>query len=121
FVVGFREKAAAKKFEGLLTKSVNTDPDSMLSKEQKATQCLNARGRSGVSIYQDFVYEGPARGLRSHTHAERESLQGWPPGWTGGVPHSARERMTGNGVTADVAKYVGSLVKKVLVETVKAD
>ena len=114
FVVGFREESTAKRFESLLTKFVNTDSDPMLSKEQKATQCLNARGRSGVSIYQDFIYEGSARGLRSHTHAERETLQGWPIGWTGGISHSGRERMTGNGVTADVAEWLGKIIKETL-------
>ncbi len=114
FVVGFRENVAAQKFQTLLTKIVNNDSDRLLSKKHEATQCLNTRGRGGVSIYQDFIYEGPGRGLRCFTHSERESLQGWPIGWTDGLPHSARERITGNGVTAPVAEWLGNIIKETL-------
>ena len=109
FLVGFTSESTAKRFKVLLTKKLNTDTYKTLPKKQKAAQCLTTRGRGGVSIYQDFIYEaGP--GLRCHTHAERESLQGWPIGWTDGLPHSARERITGNGVTAPVAEYIGELI-----------
>ena len=78
-------------------------------KRQKL-RCLNSRGRSGISIYQDYVYEGAQWGFRSFSHAERESLQGWPIGWTDGLPNSARERIVGNGVTVPVAEWLGKRI-----------
>ena len=110
FVVGFRDKQFAGKFETLVREKSNRADNTKYSQGGQAVRCLTKRGRSGISIFANFVYEGPKRGLRSLSHAERESLQGWPAGWTGGLPHSARERITGNGVTAPVAEWIGKRI-----------
>ena len=110
FVVGFDTKKAAQRFTDMVFRQSNEDDLSQCSTERQKLRCLNSRGRSGISIYQDYVYEGPGWGFRSFTHAERESLQGWPAGWTDGLPHSARERITGNGVTAPVAEWLGKRI-----------
>jgi len=63
---------------------------------------------------ENYVFEGPERGLRLLSYAERESLQGLPSGWTDGIPQSARERMVGNAVTVPVAKWLGERIKEAL-------
>ena len=57
FVVGFDTKKAAKRFETVVTEQSNQDNYQVCVPKQEAARCLNSRGRSGVSIYQDFVYE----------------------------------------------------------------
>jgi len=75
--------------------------------------CLT--GRKGQSQRSEvYVYEGPQRGLRILSHAERESLQGWGCGWTDGLPDSARSRIVGNGVTAPVAQWIGERIRTAL-------
>ena len=110
FVVGFDTAEAAKAFS-LVVEHESSERD-CTSGPGPATpiRCLTTRGKGRNSIHDDYVYEGPAWGIRVLTHTERESLQGWPVGWTDGLPHSARERITGNGVTAPVAKYIGKLL-----------
>ena len=110
FVVGFDTQKAAQLFEAMVFRQINEDDLSQCSAKQQSLKCLNSRGRSGIGVYQDYVYEGPKRGFRSFSHAERESLQGWPIGGTDGLPHSARERITGNGVTAPVAEWLGKRI-----------
>ncbi len=107
FVVGFNSEKAVQRFADMVLKQSNKNDLSQCTSKQKALSCLNTRGRSGISIYQDFIYEGPEWGFRSFSHAERESLQGLPAGWTDGIPHSARERTVGNAVTVPVAKWLG--------------
>lgn len=114
FVVGFDRADTAETFAALARRQSDEDYDSLRIPKQEAARCLNSRCRSGVSIYQDMVYEGSERRFRSHTHAERESLQGWPVGWTDGVPDTARERIVGNGVTAPVAKWIGLRIRECL-------
>jgi len=114
FVVGFRNKQHTKRFEALARRKSIQEDNPQYCQGRKAVRCLTKRGRGGLNIFANFVYEGSDRGLRSLSHTERESLQGWPIGWTDGLPHSARERITGNGVTAPVATYLGRLIIKVL-------
>jgi len=59
---------------------------------------------------ENYVFEGPERGIRFLSHPERESLQGFPAGWTDGIPQSARERTVGNAVTVPVAKWLGERI-----------
>lgn len=75
--------------------------------------CLTTRRRR-MDCRDVYVYEGPQRGLRCLSHEERERLQGWPAGWTDGIPHTARERITGNGVTAPVAGWIGRRILEAL-------
>ena len=110
FVVGFDTGKTAKRFEALVLRQTNEDDLSQCSTKRQKLRCLNSRGRSGISIYQDYVYEGAQWGFRSFSHAERESLQGWPIGWTDGLPNSARERIVGNGVTVPVAEWLGKRI-----------
>lgn len=109
FVVGFRVKHCANRFETMVREKSNKPDNTKYCKSRQAVRCLTKRGRSGLNMYANFVYE-KGKGLRSLTHAERESLQGWPAGWTDGLPHSARERITGNGVTAPVAEWIGKRI-----------
>ena len=63
---------------------------------------------------QNYVYE-KGKGLRVLSHTERESLQGFPVGWTDGIPQSARERTVGNAVTVPVTKWLGERMKEAIV------
>jgi len=114
YVVGFDRGETLERFAALVEQQSAEDYCSMRIPQQEAARCLTSRSRSGVSIFQDIIFEGPERKIRSFSHAERESLQGWPVGWTDGVPHSARERIVGNGVTAPVAEWIGSRIKEAL-------
>jgi len=117
FVAGFDTAETRERFSELVLRQSNTEECCLerISK-RKAIKCLNTRSRSGISIYHDFVFEGTKWGFRSLTHVERESLQGLPTGWTGGIPHSARERAVGNAVTVPVAKWLGERIKEALTE-----
>lgn len=110
FMVGFDSKTSAEKFKMVVAEIINSNTDRLLPKKQKALPCLTTHARRCVSIFDCFVYEGPERGLRCFTHVERESLQGFPVGWTDGIPHSARERTVGNAVTVPVAKWLGERI-----------
>jgi len=110
FVVGFDTSEACERFSLVVEQeSIERDYSSSPG-SAAAVRCITTRGKGRNSIHDDYVYEGPERGLRCFTHAERESLQGWPIGWTGGLPHSARERITGNGVTTPVAEWLGKRI-----------
>ena len=112
FVVGFGTKEAIKKFSLVVEcKSVERDYSSGPG-PAKAVRCITTRGKGRNSIHDDYIYEGPGGGLRCFTHTERELLQGWPIGWTDGLPNSARERITGNGVTSPVAEFIGKMIIK---------
>ena len=121
FLVGFNTDGPLERFATLANEQSIADFDSMRGEKQEAARCLNTRCRSGVSIYQDFIYEGSQRRFRCFSHAERESLQGWPVGWTDGVPDTARERIVGNGVTAPVAKWLGLIIMKAIGRKVETD
>ena len=115
FLVGFDKESTIERFSALVTEQSDKDADSLCLSQQKALACLTTRCRSGVSIYSNFIYEGAERGLRCFTHNERESFQGFPAGWTGGIPNSARERGVGNAVTVPVAKWLGERIKEALI------
>jgi len=83
------------------------------TKKRTPLLCLNTR-RFRRDCRENYVYEGPERGLRVLSHAERESLQGLPIGWTDGIPQSARERTVGNAVTVPVAKWLGLRILEAL-------
>ena len=114
FVVGFDTREASERFAELVLRQSNADNLQDRTQKRQAIKCLNSRGRGGVSIYQDFVFEGPQWGFRSFTHAERGSLQGFPVGWTDGLPHSARERITGNAVTVPIVKWLGERIREAI-------
>jgi DNA (cytosine-5)-methyltransferase 1 len=82
---------------------------------EKALLCLNTR-RFRMDCRENYVYEGPERGLRVLSHDERGSLQGFPAGWTDGIPSSARERAIGNAVTVPVAKWIAERIKKAVMK-----
>ena len=118
FVVAFHEHAGLDRFvracrqravlEGLLPAHGPAKPD----RPRQALNCLiSTRGRMGFGI--PVVYE-PGRGIRHLSFPERESLQGWPVGWTDGVPGSARDLITANGVCAPVAEWIGSRIVEAL-------
>ncbi len=114
FVVGFDTTHALEKF-ALVVKQAGFEGNCSAGPgPAKAIRCITTRGKGRNSIHDDYVYEGPERGLRCFTFIERELIQGWPAGWTDGLPHSARERITGNGVTAPVAEYIGKMIVEVL-------
>jgi DNA (cytosine-5)-methyltransferase 1 len=45
--------------------------------------------------------------VRRLTPVECERLQGFPDGWTDGLPKAPRYRMMGNAVTVNVAEWIG--------------
>jgi DNA (cytosine-5)-methyltransferase 1 len=45
--------------------------------------------------------------VRRLTPVECERLQGFPDGWTDGLPKTPRYRMMGNAVTVNVAEWIG--------------
>lgn len=85
--------------------------------------CLTARSFQ-LDCRENYVWEGPQRGLRLLSHAERESLQGFPPGWTMwgidangkrcAIPNGARECAVGNAVTVPVARWLGERIREAL-------
>ena len=115
FVVGFHSKI---KFDRFIRACHYAETDTMFCAQMRSQSpsnrfrpiyCLTTK-RARMDARTIMVYEGQDRGLRVLSHAERESLQGWPVGWTDGVPDSARERIVGNGVTAPVAKWLGERI-----------
>jgi DNA (cytosine-5)-methyltransferase 1 len=114
FVAGFDQQDALDRFRDACLVAESTDrdcsPDGPLV---PPLPCLVAHaGRH--HRHEAFVYEGPQRGLRVLSPAERESLQGFPPGWTDVVSQSARCRGIGNAVTVPVARWLGERIRKIL-------
>ena len=110
FVAGFDSEEALDRY---VRACQNAPMDKMSCKkngiETTPLLCLNTR-RARMDCRENYVFEGPKLGIRFLSFAERESLQGWPVGWTDGVPNKARERITGNGVTAPVAEWIGKRI-----------
>jgi DNA (cytosine-5)-methyltransferase 1 len=113
FVAAFDTRGCADRLKILVQKEIYKETHQKSIQNRTPAHSLDTGNRT-CSFSQNYVYAGPWRGLRSLTHTERELLQGWPIGWTGGLPNKARERITGNGVTAPVAKWLGELIMKVL-------
>lgn len=122
WVVGFDQQGALDRFIGACIDAQGRDrarPPLVHPTEPwlgKFLTCLTTR-RNRVDARDVFVYEGPERGLRVLSHEERERLQGWPAGWTGGVSDSARERMVGNGAVAPIAEWIGLRITEVYADT----
>jgi len=110
FVVAFDTKETLKKFSLVAHEESNQGFDAPSGNPRTALLCITTRGKGRNSIHDNWVYEGPEWGIRSLSHAERESLQGFPAGWTDGIPQSARERTVGNAVTVPVAKWLGERI-----------
>jgi len=117
FVVGFDKQQALDRFRNACLVTESNSRDSSAIKQKKSPLASIGTRRYRMDPSDTYVYEGPERGLRILSFAERESLQGWPIGWTCGVPNTARERMLGNGVTAPVATWLGLRI----IEAIQAD
>lgn len=63
-------------------------------------------------IYDKPRFEGKGT-MRALTPLEFEKLQGFPPGWTLGIPQPKRYETLGNAVTVDVIEYLGKCIKEV--------
>ena len=113
FVVAFNRAERTERFKILVQKEVYKETCDKVRKDIAPAHSLDTGNRT-CSFGQNYVYGGPERGLRSLTHLERELFQGWPAGWTDGVPNSARERQTGNGVSSPVAMFIGEMIIQVL-------
>ena len=115
FVAGFDNKETLDRFRRICENTkTNKSNGEKRSKNTAALLGINTRrGRSGYR--ENHVFEGPKRGLRVLSHNERESLQGFPAGWTDGIPNSARERSVGNAVTVPVAKWLGERIVEALI------
>lgn len=110
YVVGLPDAEAFNRFRRKISKPAFTERNlTAFGDEAAPIACLTTR-RQRMDTSQMYVFDGPEKGLRVLSHEERERLQGWPLGWTNGVPNSARERMTGNGVTAPVAERLGRII-----------
>ena len=111
FVAGFDLKENLDRFVRACH-DAEGDPrsgEACLSQIRPVLLCLTTR-RSRMDHRSHYVWEGQRKGLRFLSHAERESLQGFPAGWTDGIPQSARERTVGNAVTVPVAKWLGERI-----------
>jgi len=107
FVAGFDQQRTLDRFVDACNIAESMERHSAAGvQSQEALACLSTRA-TRLDAGQDYVYEGPDRGIRLLSSTESESLQGWPRGWTDGVSESARQRLIGNGVTAPVAEWVG--------------
>jgi len=110
FVVGFDLQDALDRFRDALSIAEgdvgDRSPDGSMEPPLPGIDAHSGR----YDRHQAFVYEGPERGLRVLSPVERELLQGWPPGWTDGLPQSPRCRIIGNGVAAPVAEYIGRCI-----------
>lgn len=115
FLVAFNHQEA---FDTFITKAYDAENDTgNCTTKHQASQarlgpplyCLTSRSFR-LDCRENYVWEGPERGLRLLSHIERESLQGFSPGWTDGIPQSARERAVGNAVTVPVAKWLGERI-----------
>jgi DNA (cytosine-5)-methyltransferase 1 len=115
FVAGFDKQDALDLFMRACSESEGNlrGGETGLSKIRSKLFCLSTR-RNRMDHRSHYVWEGPERGLRLLSHAERESLQGFPPGWTDGIPQSARERAVGNAVTVPVVKWLGERIREIL-------
>jgi site-specific DNA-cytosine methylase len=113
-VVAFNRPKSAERFMVLVQKEIYKKPVKENMPEQKAAMCIDTRGRGACSYSQNYLYGGPSKGIRCFTHIERELLQGWPIGWTDGISHAGRQRMTGNGVTSPMAEFFGRMIVEVL-------
>jgi len=49
--------------------------------------------------------------VRRLTPVECERLQGFPDGWTEGLPDTHRYKQMGNAVTVNVAQFLGEMLK----------
>ncbi len=113
FVAGFDMQETLDRFVALVKQARNNGIGKEVAQAQQPLTCLTTRAKRGNTAGETYVYEGPGR-LRHLTHTERESLQGFPPGWTGGIPNTARERAVGNAVTVPVAKWLGERIVEAL-------
>jgi DNA (cytosine-5)-methyltransferase 1 len=110
FVAGFDSEETSDRFVRAFSDAESDKGNGQKRcKVEAPLRCLDTRSGSCHRGHLYF-YEGPEWGVRMLSHAERESLQGWPAGWTGGLPDSARARITGNGVTAPVAEWIGKRI-----------
>jgi DNA (cytosine-5)-methyltransferase 1 len=117
FVAGFDRLQILNRFIGACLDAESHQRVSQASSGNQTSLLGLTTRRFRLDPRQNYVYEGAERGLRVLSHAERESLQGWPVGWTDGVSDSARERIVGNGVTAPVAKWLGERIVEALDST----
>ncbi len=116
FVVAFDRAECTERFKVLVQREIHKETSDTIRRNLTPAHSLDTGNRT-CSFSQNYVYSGGPRGrIRSLTHLERELLQGWPAGWTRGVPNSARERQSGNGVSAPVAEFIGELIMEVLTE-----
>lgn len=117
FVVGFDKPRTLDKF---IRECVNAESRegfcSAGTNSKTPMLCLTTR-RYRMDYRCNYVFEGPKRGIRVLSHAERESLQGFPVGWTDGLPNSARERTVGNAVTVPVAEWLGKRICEAIVNS----
>lgn len=83
--------------------------------KEKPLGCLTTHRYRG-DTQDGYVYEGQERGLRVLTCAERESLQGFPDGWTVPLSDTQRAKVLGNAVTVPVAKWLGERIAEAMTE-----
>jgi len=102
FVVGCTDSKTLE--EALCITECYTKSYSEIRSGQDATSCILASS-SDSCIRETHIWE-PSRGIRGFTVEERESLAGFPTGWTSGFSDAIRKRMLGNAVVPEVAKKI---------------
>lgn len=116
FVVGFDRSESYERFKRLAYSKANKRLSQADSQEKTSLRCITCRSRGLYSTDYDYLYQ-EGKGIRLYTLAERGLIQGLPPGWTGGIPNSARERGLGNAVTVPVAKWIGARIKEAIINS----
>jgi DNA (cytosine-5)-methyltransferase 1 len=76
--------------------------------EAPVAACLTAHPMR-LAAEDTYVYE-PGRGLRVLDSSEEAALQGFPRGWTAGLPRGRRRRMAGNAVNVRCAQWIAERI-----------
>lgn len=112
FIVGCPGPGAAARLRSVLAERV-CDVVDFKTAGQKAEvfSCLVAHPKR-YNDGTDYVYEDSVGRCRVLSATERERLQGFPTGWTAGLPFYSRATLLGNAVCRPVAWLLGECIKE---------
>lgn len=79
---------------------------------QPSRTILTGEGGSGPSRFKHVVDQGGGRGPRRLVPVELEKLNGFPEGWTEGMPDSRRAFMMGNALVIGVVQRIALALNK---------
>jgi site-specific DNA-cytosine methylase len=115
FIVGCPGPGAAARLRSVLAERVNgnpgDDPAAGDPEQARVFSCLVAHPKR-YNDGTDYVYEDSVGRCRVLSATERERLQGFPAGWTAGLPFFSRSNLLGNAVCRPVAWLLGECIKE---------